>query len=235
MNHILDGSTARHFTLTRFVGYLGPLMAEYVVGQVIAHERQFAFWGEMQRQRRWTVPATVPPYRPLASLTLGILGGLGDIGQAIARAANALGMRVEVLAHQPRRIYDGVVADTIYDKDSGGLAALLAAADYLVAVLPSTPATRGMLTASVLRACTKRPVFINVGRGDLIAPDEVIAALNHGSLRYSFACQNGKRDGRHSWVRPPRGERVRSFGSHAILDVFAPEPLHADSPLWTHP
>jgi len=185
VNHILDGSTARHFTLTRLVGYLGPLMAEYVVGQVIAHERQFAFWVEMQRHRRWAVPSTVPPYRSLARLTLGILGGLGDIGQAIARAAKALGMRVEVLAHRPRTSRDGVVADAIYDDGTGGLAALLAAADYVVAVLPSTPATRGMLTASVLRACTKRPVLINVGRGDLIAPDEVIAALDHGSLRYS--------------------------------------------------
>ena len=53
-----------------------------------------------------------------------------------------------------------------------------------------------------MRSCAKRPVLINVGRGDLISESSVVEALDAG------------------WI----GE--------AALDVFETEPLPADSPLW---
>ena len=67
---------------------------------------------------------------------------------------------------------------------------------------PSTPATRGLLDGGRLRSCTKRPVLINVGRGDLVSAASVVEALDAG------------------WI------------AEASLDVFEIEPLPAASPLW---
>ena len=73
-------------------------------------------------------------------------------------------------------------------------------------MLPSTPATAGLLDGDALAACAPRaPALINVGRGDLLSPAGIVRALDAG------------------WL------------THYVGDVFVPEPLPADSPLWAHP
>mmetsp|Transcript_50151 Transcript_50151/g.131987 ORF Transcript_50151/g.131987 Transcript_50151/m.131987 type:complete len:168 (-) Transcript_50151:231-734(-) len=86
------------------------------------------------------------------------------------------------------------------------LPTFLSQCDYVVSVLPSTPQTRGLLAGDVLSACASRqPVLINVGRGDLIDEEAIVAALEK------------------EWI------------SHFVGDVFVPEPLPASSALWSHP
>ena len=73
-------------------------------------------------------------------------------------------------------------------------------------MLPSTPQTRGLLDGDTLAPCgTRAPVLINVGRGDLLSEATTLRALERG------------------WLR------------HFVGDVFAPEPLKQESPLWAHP
>ena len=47
-----------------------------------------------------------------------------------------------------------------------GLSQLLEASDYVVNVLPSTPASIDLLSGEVLRSCRPGATFVNVGRGD---------------------------------------------------------------------
>lgn len=82
---------------------------------------------------------------------------------------------------------------------------VLPQADILVSVLPSTPETRNLFNAERLSHIKPGVIFFNVGRGDVIDETLLIQTL---------------RDGR--------------IGA-AILDVFATEPLPADSPLWDMP
>ena len=81
----------------------------------------------------------------------------------------------------------------------------LAEPDYLVCVLPDTPGTRHMLGASAFRAMKNSCYLVNVGRGALIDEDALAEALAEGEL------------------------------SGAVLDVFQPEPLPQESPLWNAP
>ncbi|KAF8790793.1 Glyoxylate/hydroxypyruvate reductase A like protein [Argiope bruennichi] len=92
-----------------------------------------------------------------------------------------------------------------FDKISNKLEDILSDCDYLCNTLPSTPLTRGILSASVLRNCKKNPVFINVGRGDVIPEVELLQALRTGCL------------------------------SGSVLDVFETEPLPKSSQLWHMP
>jgi phosphoglycerate dehydrogenase-like enzyme len=82
------------------------------------------------------------------------------------------------------------------------LAELAARADALVVTLPGTEATRGMVGAEVLAGLRPGAVVVNVGRGPVIDEPALVAALRGGRL------------------------------AGACLDVFAREPLPADSPLW---
>ncbi len=82
---------------------------------------------------------------------------------------------------------------------------LLPGADWLVLAAPLTPATRGLLGAARIAALPRRARVVNVGRGALVDEDALAAALAAGRL------------------------------AGAALDVFAAEPLPADSPLWRLP
>ena len=85
------------------------------------------------------------------------------------------------------------------------LAALLPSCDWLVIACPLTDETRGMVDASLLARLRPGARFINIGRGEIVDEPALIAALESGQL------------------------------GGAYLDVFAQEPLPADSPLWSLP
>lgn len=82
---------------------------------------------------------------------------------------------------------------------------LAAAAHVLAVALPLTDDTRGIVSATIIDAMRPGAVFVNVGRGDLVDEPALIAALTTGRL------------------------------GGAGLDVFATEPLPADSALWDLP
>ncbi|KAE8974666.1 hypothetical protein PR003_g20475 [Phytophthora rubi] len=190
------------FTVTRAGGIMPTALAQFVFGYVIAIERKFFEAKEFQENRefaRWELK-----YRSFRQLTIGILG-LGDVGQEIGRTLKASGFQVIGFK---RRISDedAKALASSADRVSNDLSEVLGQSDYIVNVLPSTDATRYLLTENTLEVCRKKsPVLINVGRGDVISEETIVNALEKGLL------------------------------SKAVLDVFEKEPLPKDSPLWTHP
>ena len=82
------------------------------------------------------------------------------------------------------------------------LDALLPRADAVFCCLPSTPATRHLMDAGRLALLRDDAVLINVGRGDLIDTDALVALLEKGKF------------------------------TGVGLDVTDPEPLPPDHPLW---
>ena len=82
---------------------------------------------------------------------------------------------------------------------------MLAELDYVVCVLPGTAATRRLFDAELFGAMKPGAYLLNMGRGSLIDTEAMIQALDSDRL------------------------------AGVALDVFDPEPLPADSPLWRHP
>ncbi|KAL4175452.1 hypothetical protein KRP22_000507 [Phytophthora ramorum] len=190
------------FTVSRAGGIMPTALAQFVFGYVIALERKLFEAKEFQEKRvfgRWELK-----YRSFRQLTIGILG-LGEVGQEIGRTLKASGFNVIGFK---RRVSDedrkALVSSA--DRVSTDLSEVLAQSDYVVNVLPSTDATHYLLTENTLEVCrAKQPVFINVGRGDIISEPTIVHALDKGLL------------------------------SKAVLDVFEQEPLPKESPLWSHP
>ncbi|HEY6962155.1 MAG TPA: D-2-hydroxyacid dehydrogenase [Gaiellaceae bacterium] len=84
----------------------------------------------------------------------------------------------------------------------GDLDELLPQADVVVVTLPLTDETRGMISRERIARMRHGAAFVNVGRGAVVDEDALVEALRAGRL------------------------------AGAALDVFAEEPLPADSPLW---
>ncbi len=82
---------------------------------------------------------------------------------------------------------------------------MLAECDYVASVLPSTPQTHHLFNSRVLAAMKKGATLINVGRGNLIVEEDLLAALDSGQV------------------------------GRAVLDVFMQEPLPGEHPFWQHP
>ena len=81
----------------------------------------------------------------------------------------------------------------------------LARADFVVVAAPLTPATEGLLDDTALDCLKPTAGLINMGRARIVDYDALRRRLSDGRLR------------------------------GAVLDVFDPEPLPSDSPLWTTP
>lgn len=192
----LGRNAPAHWLITGGAGLFGPAIAEHVWAMLLHFRRNLHRCVTSQRERRWGIGR--PPFIELAGQTLLMLG-LGDIGRAVATRAAAFGMRVV-----------GMRRDTATNPPAGveriigldGLDSALPGADVVVAALPGTPHTRGLLDARRLGLLKPGAGLINVGRGSLIDRPALVDALKAG---------------RPGW---------------AGLDVFDPEPLPEDDPLW---
>jgi glyoxylate/hydroxypyruvate reductase A len=131
--------------------------------------------------------------------------GLGTLGANAADALRRLGFRVSGWSRSPKQI-DGVECF----HGTAHLDAFLQRTDILVCLLPLTPYTRHILNRRLFAKLNRdspigAPVLINAGRGGLQNEADILACLDDGTL------------------------------GAVSLDVFANEPLPADSPFWIHP
>ena len=170
-------------------------MTEYVVWAVLHHHRFMLDYAEQQRERRWEELNQIAARRR----RVGILG-LGHLGQDAAEKLALFGFPISGWSRGPKQV-PGVTCH----HGAEGLKAFLAETDILVALLPWTEETDGILNAETLGRLPKGAALINVGRGGLQVEEDIVAALDSGQL------------------------------SGATLDVFREEPLPADSPFYGHP
>jgi glyoxylate/hydroxypyruvate reductase A len=82
---------------------------------------------------------------------------------------------------------------------------VLANSEILINLLPLTTATAGILDAKLFEQLPRKAALINLGRGRHLQETDLLTALDNGRL------------------------------SHAVLDVFALEPLPPDHQFWSHP
>ncbi|MCH4091375.1 2-hydroxyacid dehydrogenase [Acetobacter sp.] len=172
------------------------LMADYVMWAAIGLLRGARRWARDQEKHLW---CNRPILRNSAETRVGVLG-FGNLGAAVARRLAATGFIVSAWCRTPR---EEKQIPLFFGEE--GLSDFLPSVDILVNLLPSTPHTRHIIDAELLSRLKPGADFINVGRGDHVVEDDLLAALASGQL------------------------------DSAVLDVVATEPLSAESPLWDHP
>jgi len=173
----------------------GPSIAELAITMTLMLHRKLHYYQGQQDQRRWARDAELST--DLSGKTLLILG-LGGIGTETARRASALGIRVIATRNSSREgpgFVDKVgLSDQMYE--------FAGEADFVVNALPLTDKTNGLIDSRFFDALRSGAYYISVGRGKTTVTDDLVAALNDGTL------------------------------AGAGLDVTDPEPLPSDHPLW---
>jgi len=180
--------------LTNSSGSSAPSIAQTVMLYLLALSRDLPRLGRAQAARRWDPGAS----QDLHGLRLGIVG-LGEIGSEVARLADAFGVEVVGL----RRTVRGDEVCETWTNDR--FDELLSRSDAIVVTAPLNSDTSGLFDEDAFATMRAGAWFVNVGRGEIVDEEAMVAALASGHL------------------------------GGAGLDVFATEPLPADSPLWTFP
>lgn len=126
------------------------------------------------RDGNWKPGASYPLTRfSLKGRHVGLYG-LGRIGLEIAKRLEPF--KVKISYHTRSRH-----ADAPYDYQPT-LKGLAEAVDTLIAIVPKTPQTHKTINAEVLSALGPDGVLVNVGRGWTVDEDDLIAALNAGTI-----------------------------------------------------
>ena len=197
VDHLLaDPDLPRDVPIARLVDpVMADRMAEYVTAHALNHHLSTMEYAAQQAAGVWARL----PYRDARERTATVVG-LGILGRRCAGLLRDVGFRVTGWSRTPRAI-EGI--ETAAGTDA--LDRLLAGAEIVVLVLPSTAGTRDLLDARRIALLPPGAAVINVARGELVDEGALLAALDDRPL------------------------------SGATLDVFRTEPPPADHPYWRHP
>ncbi|MCU1393976.1 MAG: putative oxidoreductase [Ilumatobacteraceae bacterium] len=196
VNHLEAKVASASARLTTNGGSNAIGIAEFAFGRLLEHWKRFGDIRDVQSEHRWVAVFG----RQVAGCTLGLLG-FGPINQAVAARASAFGMRILVVRRSPGATPPGV--ERVVGAE--GLIDVLGECDAVIAAVPETPASIGMIGAGELAAMRPGAFFCNVGRGTLVDESALLASLRSGHL------------------------------GGAAIDVTTIEPLAPDDPLWTAP
>lgn len=200
------------------------VLAEHVLYALSYFNRKTWVWAQYKREHAWQ-KYSVDVLRSQRMLILGY----GDIGESTAKLATAYGIEVNAVKRSlpedqksspfvdrfGAKVYTGHacrgVEETAEEAAKSRRAfeeerdRLIMESDYIVNILPGTPATFHFFNKDVFAKMKKTALYVNIGRGCTNNEKDLVEALNEGKIR------------------------------GAALDVFEVEPLPKDSPLWDVP
>lgn len=159
-------------TVVNIRNYAFNTVPEHVLALMFALRRNLIAYVEDVRNGRWGEVDQFcffdHPIRDVAGSTLGVIG-YGAIGKAVAKRAEALGMRILPYDVFPQ---PGLVdLETIY-KES----------DVITLHTPLTPETKNMIGAKELKMMKPSSILINTARGGLVDEAALAQALQDGTI-----------------------------------------------------
>lgn len=179
LDHIdLQAALERGLAVFNTPDVLGDAVAEIAMLLLLGAARRATEAIALIRSRQWAGwTATQLNGVQLTGRSLGIFG-MGKIGQKIANRARAFGMRIAYSNRHP--LPDDLAGGARFYPE---LSSMLRDVDVLVLAAPATQQTRGILSARSLTVAKPGLIVINVARGDLVVDDDLIDALETGTVR----------------------------------------------------
>jgi phosphoglycerate dehydrogenase-like enzyme len=158
--------------------------SEWVLAAILSSLKQFPFYRDMQLREEWKGQAAIKDgflnesgaqvgqYRVLGYDLAGktvLIVGYGSIGAAIESRLSPFGVKIQRIARSAR------TEPEVHSVDH--LAQLLPQADILVAIMPLTPETQGLIGAKEIALMKRGALLVNAARGPVVATDALVEAL----------------------------------------------------------
>ena len=171
-----EAAHQRGIVVTNIPAYSTDSVAQLVFAHLLNVTNSVAHYAEARQQ--WPVSKDFmwmdTPLMELAGKTFAIYG-LGNIGTAVARIAQAFGMNVVAVSSRTAEALPEGIRKVTWEE-------ALREADVLSLHCPLTPQTREKVNAEALSRMKPTAILINTGRGPLVNEQAVAAALHQGTL-----------------------------------------------------
>lgn len=165
---------ARGIAVTNTPDVLNDDVADLAVAMMLMQGRDMRRGDTWVRNGIWASGNDLPLNRKISGGRVGILG-LGRIGREIATRLAAFKMDIHYWSRGPKKTPEGWQYHNSPD-------ALADAVDYLIVALVGGTQTRGIVSASVIKALGPKGVLINISRGSTVDEAALLEALENGHL-----------------------------------------------------
>lgn len=171
----INAAKKRGVVVTNIPAYSTRSVAQMVFAHLLNITQRIGYYACENRNGRWTNKPDFcywdTPLIELDGKKMGIVG-FGNIGQATASIAMALGMNVSVYTSKPQFVLPQGIRKM-------GLDELFSESDVVSLHCPLTPETENMVNASRLKTMKPTAILINTGRGPLVNEQDLANALNN--------------------------------------------------------
>jgi glycerate dehydrogenase len=172
----LEAANEKEVVVTNIPAYSTHAVAQLVMALLleichnVAHHSRAVFEGRWEKSKDFTFWDT--PLIELNGKTMGIIG-YGQIGQAVAKIALAMGMRVVV--HTRSKVSDSSVVQLPLDQ-------FLKESDIISLHSPLNAETHELIRQETIGKMKDGVIIINTGRGALVNEKDLAEALQSGKV-----------------------------------------------------
>lgn len=176
--NVVDIEVARQrgIVVSNVPAYSTMSVAQMVFAHVLDICNSVAHYTEAVKVGRWTGAKDFCFYdTPLVELdgrTMGIVG-LGNTGTAVARMAQAFGMKVLAFSSKPKEVLHDMGIEPVSSYEE-----LFSRADVLSLHCPLVPGTYHLANAERISLMKPTAILVNTGRGPLVDEKALAEALN---------------------------------------------------------
>jgi len=174
----IDEARNRGIVVTNIPAYSTASVAQMVFAHVLNITQRVGYYATENANGRWTNSVDFCYWDTdlveLDGKKMGIVG-LGNIGRATARIAQAFGMEVLVVTSKEQSALPEGMKKVTLDE-------LFAQSDVVSLHCPLTPDTKEMVNAARLQTMKPSAILINTGRGPLVNEQDLADALNGGRI-----------------------------------------------------
>ena len=172
----IDYCRAHGITVCNAGSYSTNAVAQHTFALILEFFSSTALYNQYVRDGRWKRSPTFSPFvyplNELAGKTIGVVG-LGAIGQAVARIANAFNMEVIACNRSPKHA-DGVRMVSFEE--------LLHESDIVTVHCPLNENSKGMFNRETFARMKPSALFVNTARGGVMVESDLRDALDRGVI-----------------------------------------------------
>lgn len=167
----IDYCTEHNIVVCNAGSYSTNAVAQHTFALILEHFNNTSNYDKFVQDGLWKRSKTFSPFvyplNELAGKTIGIIG-LGNIGKAVAKIANAFGMNVLAYSRTPKNI-DGVI-NTSFEE-------LLKKSDIVSVHCPLNNSSENMFDKSAFAKMKQGALFVNTARGGVMVEQDLYHAL----------------------------------------------------------